>query len=110
MLNNDDYPFKPRGIVKWHAFAALINGEEQKEAAIETTSLDITLLDDKLDELNYTLNEAIIHNEKIRINYINDSLIEICEGIITNIDDINNFIQIDDNKININQIIDIYII
>lgn len=89
MQNNHDYPFKPRGIEKWHAFAALISGEEQKKEATDISIIENNLLDDKLEELDNTLNEALIYNHILIIKYITNNEVKTIESVIVDIDEIN---------------------
>ncbi|MDF9867691.1 hypothetical protein OKW22_001269 [Bacilli bacterium PM5-3] len=108
MPNN--YPFKPRGIVKWHAFAALISGEEQKQNATTIKNLEIELLDDKLALLETTINDALKNNSLLAIKYLENNQINYLESTIIKLNSIEQVIEFKDIKLQINQIIDLTII
>lgn len=102
--NNFGYKFRPRGIEKWHAFAALLSGDEQKETAIEKEQLSFTLYDDYLDEMNYKVQQALSHNSKILVEYLKDNQYQQIQGYISNVDQYNSTIQINDQIIEIDTI------
>lgn len=106
----NDYDFKPRGIIKWHAFAALISGEEQKEIAKEIEDIDIELLDDKQDYLNFIINEALLHNYILGIKYIDNNEIKYLESIPIRIDSIEKNLIFKDIILSIYQVIDLIIL
>ena len=108
MLNN--YPFKPRGVIKWQAFAAVISGEEQKEEVKETPTYDITLLDDHLDQLDLKIKEALITNAKVKVKYLQDNQINIYKGYLLKVDYHQKKIIFDNLNIESSQIIEVEII
>ena len=105
-----DYPFKPRGIVKWHAFAAVISGEEQKDQATDIKNIEFELLDDRLSLLDETLTEAINNNHLLAIKYLDNNQINYLESKIIKINRFEQTIEFSDKTINIKQIIDLTII
>lgn len=108
MQNN--YPFKPRGIIKWQAFAAVISGEEQKDEVKETPTFDITLLDDHLEQLDLKIQEAFITKAKVRIKYLKDNKINIDKGYLLHVDYHQKKIILDNLNIESSQIIEVEII
>ena len=84
MPNN--YQFHPRGIIKWHAFAALISGEEQKKEAWEEETITVDLLADKQESLNIIINEALKFNYLLEINYLENNKIKCLESYLLKID------------------------
>lgn len=97
--NNKDYPFKPRGIIKWNAFAAVISADAQFEAIIEDDIIDINLLDDYKYYINYILQEAILMNKEVSIKYIYDNRIYNTNGYIIEYNDKEKKILINDLQI-----------
>ena len=105
--NNDNYQFHPRGITKWHAFASVISAEEQKDMVIEEDILDIELLDDKKNYLDYLLQDAFSHNKEITVIFIENNQLIRLEGLITALETHRQEITIDGKKLPIIKIIDI---
>lgn len=102
MQNN--YQFKPRGIVKWHAFSAVISGNEQKESAHIDEIIDIDLFEDKLALLNQILLNALENDEILIIEYLEDNTLKNIESKIIKIDYPNNTIIFEDLSLNVLQI------
>ncbi|MDR1782231.1 MAG: hypothetical protein LBR40_04440 [Bacilli bacterium] len=107
--NNENYQFHPRGIIKWHAFAAVISSEEQKDMVIDEDIIDIELLDDKKNYLDYLLQEAITNNQKICVSYVENNQIINQEGSLIKIDYYTNTILVNNINIPIKNIIDIIV-
>jgi len=108
MQNN--YQFKPRGIVKWHAFAALISGEEQKHQATDIEKINVELLDDRLTSLDSIITEAITFNHLLGIKYLENNEFKYLEAKIIKIDNLNKSIIFESITLKVNQIIDLIII
>ncbi|MEG0364407.1 MAG: YolD-like family protein [Erysipelotrichales bacterium] len=107
MNQNDEYPFRPRGIVKWHAFAAVISGDEQKESVITKDIVDIELMEDTLNVLNTELLEAYNNNRKVIIEYVENNKISKGTFTIKKIDKLNEKIYLNDKELDIFSIISI---
>ncbi|MDR3215702.1 MAG: YolD-like family protein [Bacilli bacterium] len=107
--NNDNYQFHPRGIVKWHAFSAVVSNEEQLQEAVEIELLDIELLEDKKNYLDYQLKHALNNNLITSVSYLKDNQIIMMEGHISNVDYFNRTLNINDHNLPIDNIIDIII-
>lgn len=105
-----NYPFRPRGIVKWHAFSALLSGEEQKESAYTQEELDIDLFEDKLNQLNQTLLQALDQEALLNIEYVENNEIKKIDSIIQKIDYHTNEIIFEDLTLDVLQIINLTII
>ena len=105
-----NYDFKPRGIIKWHAFSALISGEEQKENAKDIETIDIELLDDKQDYLNYIINESLLNNYSMGIKYVDNNEIKYFESTPIRVDTIEKNLIFKDITLSIYQIIDLIIL
>lgn len=108
MLNN--YPFKPRGIIKWHAFAAVVDGEEQMESASTKEILEFDLLTDQLDALDNTLLNAYQNNLKIRVSYLEDNQIKTYDSKIISLNAHEKTIYLHHKKLAIERIIDIQVL
>jgi len=87
MQNNFDHKFRPRGIEKWHAFAALVSGDEQKDAATEEKILSFAYFDEYYDDLDFLIKEAYQSKKEVKITYLQDNQYHEMIGIITKIDD-----------------------
>lgn len=108
MPNN--YPFKPRGIIKWHAFSALLSGEDQKKSANTTEILDIDLSEDKLEQLNQILLLALEQESLLLIEYLELNSIKKIESIIQKINYPTNTIIFEDLSLNVHQILNLTIL
>lgn len=104
-----NYPFKPRGIVKWHAFSALIDGEDQKNDVIDIPDLSLDLTNNQLSLMNYNLSYALAMNCEVNIEYIHNNKKNNVSGYIKKVDDIKQTILIDDLIIKVSAISDISI-
>ncbi|MGL4382205.1 MAG: hypothetical protein ACRCTA_00635 [Bacilli bacterium] len=78
-----NYKFKPRGIIKWHAFAAVISSDEQFERVVEDEDLSFSLLEDHQDYLDFILQEALNNQKKVLINYLKANELHQVKGLIT---------------------------
>lgn len=107
MPNN--YPFKPRGIMKWHAFSALIDGEDQKDDVVEITDLNIDLTTNQYSLLNYNLSYAVAMNCKVTIEYIKNNKKHKLIGYIDKVDEFNQVLSIDQQIIHVKDIFNIII-
>lgn len=104
------YPFKPRGIIKWQAFSAVVGVEEQFEAATTKEELEIDLLDDRLELLDKTLLEAYQNNFMIRVSYLEDNQVKTYDSKIINMNAHEKTIYLHHKKLSIDSIIDIEIL
>lgn len=104
-----NYPFKPRGIVKWHAFAALIDGEEQKDDVQEIDLIEKDLTTNQYALMNYNLSYAIAMNCEVIIEYLIDNKITSIQGFINKVDDINQTIVVNGKLIKVQDITNIII-
>ena len=109
-MQNNEYQFHPRGIIKWHAFAALISGEEQVNEVSEEETIMIDLLDDKQESLNMVISEALKFNYLLGINYLENNKIKYLESYLSNIDYQNKTLIFNDITLATYQIIDLTII
>lgn len=109
-MPNDDYQFHPRSIEKWHAFAALLSGEEQKEAAQTIEQLSFDLAEDNLNNLDYILSYALKNNSLVAFKYLEDNTIYYLESTITKIDSTNKKLILADKELAISTIIDMNIL
>jgi len=99
MQSNFDHKFRPRGIDKWHAFAALVSGDEQKESAIEIETLRFDYFDEYYDDLNLIMNEAYNEKKKVKITFLDNNQYHELEGYITKIDDYSQRVTLEKTKI-----------
>ncbi|WP_423363897.1 YolD-like family protein [Mycoplasma sp. P36-A1] len=93
---NQDYKFSPRGIEKWHAFAAVVSGDEQKDTAIEIVQKSINLFDEHLDEINYIVLEALELKLEVSIDYLENNEFKLIKGYISKVDTLNSTLFIND--------------
>jgi hypothetical protein len=110
MLNNADHKFRPRGIEKWHAFAAVVAGDEQKEAAIEIEQISFEHFDEYYDELNYLIEEAISENKFVEITYLENNQYKKHHSQIKKVDNLNASLILTDKKIALTNIYKIEIL
>jgi len=99
MQNNFDHKFRPRGIDKWHAFAALVSGDEQKESAIEKTVLSFDFFDEYYDDLDLLIKEAIANKQRVKVTYLIDNKYQEVIGLINKVDEYNKTLVIDKKTI-----------
>lgn len=102
--------YKDRGIIKWMPFDALsgyqklINKLVLKEEKIKRP----ILMEDKLNELDYILKEAINFNLEIEVKYYENGFIKTSVGTINNIDIINKKVTISNSlELYVKNILDI---
>lgn len=108
MLNNNDYPFKPRGIVKWHAFAAVISGDEQMQQSNPDKIIEIDILDDQRDIINSYLMNSLHNKIDINIVYLRNNKLQNKLGYLIEYLEFEKEIVLNDNsRIHLDEIINI---
>lgn len=91
--------YKDRGIIKWAPFDALkgfkesINYYEYEKSKINKP----ILMPDKLEELDYTFQNALHNNLEIEIVYYEDGFLKNLYGTIKKIDNLNKTITLNNN-------------
>jgi len=102
-----------RGIIKWQPFDGLA-GFSEILARIKYNQGKIpkpVLLDDKIDEINRALEDAVLNHKQIQIKYYEDGYVYPYEGYIGKIDVINQFIVLSNKeKFKMENIVDLYCI
>lgn len=106
-MNNNNYQFHPRGIEKWGAFAAVIDGDEQKNQVITKKKLTNNLVEERLLELDQNVQYAQANNIQVTLVYIDEDQLLTITGYIKEIDIINKIIKIDDQIISNDKVVDI---
>jgi hypothetical protein len=107
---NSNHKFKPRGIEKWHAFAALISGDEQKDNALEKEILSFEFFDDYYDDISYIIQEAILDKSLVLIKYLIDNEYKEVDGIIKKIDEYQSLLILDKVSIPLSSLYSIEVI
>lgn len=93
---------------KWQPYDALVGFQKalrNSEFENEKIAKPI-LLPDKIEELNYRLQEAVLNQEEIRVVYYKNGQLHELFGIAS-INSIGTEVKIDNQKIKLNSIIDI---
>jgi len=101
--------YKDRGIIKWAPFDALSGLNEMVLGLINKKGKrDKPILsEDKLNELDLILKDAIRDNNEIMIDYYLDGYIKTTYGVIKKIDEIEKLIHLNTNeKLSVNDIVD----
>lgn len=102
-----------RGIIKWQPFDGLA-GFSEILARIKYNQGKIpkpVLLDDKIDEINHALEDALSNNKPIQIKHYEDGYIYPYEGYIAKVDVIKQLIVLTNKeKFMMENIVDLYCI
>lgn len=106
-MKNNNYPFRPRGIIKWGAFAAVIDGDEQKRQVIKKRKLTNNLVEDRLLELDQNAQYAKDNNIQVTLVYIEEDQLLTIIGHINDIDLLSKSISINEKIIPNDRVVDI---
>lgn len=106
-MKNNNYPFRPRGIAKWGAFAAVIDGDEQKRQVIKKRKLTNNLVEERLLELDQNAQYAKDNNIQVSLVYIEEDQLLTIIGHINDIDLISKSISINEKIIPNDKVVDI---
>ena len=103
------YRIKPRGIIKWHPFAALSDPASDLEGidAINNALVMPELSEEQIEEYNRDLARAVAEGAEIFVSWFNDGTFATASGKVYKVDTLEGILYVEKQAIPINKIVDI---
>ena len=103
------HKINPRGIIKWHPFAAVTDPARDldKLDAINNALIMPELSEEQIEEYNRDLTTAYNMQAEVFVSWFSNGKIGVATGVISRVDTKNSILHIDNKEIPINNIVEV---